>query len=96
MIEEMQEFLQKGEKLIHKAQQKMGMREGGYQGMGQRGGQRMGRMGGYGGGQGMGQMGGQGMGQMGGVYWGQPPMGQPPMHGLMPMGDEPWMDQRYM
>jgi len=88
IIEEMQEFLHKGEKLVHKAQQKMGMRDGSYQGMGQRGGQRMGRMGGY--------QGGQNMGQMGGVYWGQNPMGQSPMHGPMPMGDEPWMDQRYM
>ena len=89
MNEEFKEIIEEMEQVIHKAKQKMGMRDGSYQGMGQRGGQRMGRMHGY--------PGGQYMGQAGGVYWGQQPqMGQSPMHGPMPMGDEPWMDQRYM
>lgn len=64
LVEEMQEFLHKGEKLVAKAQQKMGMRDGGYMGQRRGGYQRMGQMDGY-------NRNGQHMGQMGGVYWGQ-------------------------
>lgn len=84
LVEEMQEFLHKGEKLVAKAQQKMGMRDGGYMGQRRGGYQRMGQMDGY-------NRNGQHMGQMGGVYWGQ----QNPMMGGNQM-DEGYFDPRYM
>lgn len=81
MMEELQEFVHKGQKLIHKAQQKMGQRRGysnTYGGGGYN--QTMGQMGGQGGyNQGYGQTMGQMHGSFdinGGMGGGQFPMGQ--------------------
>lgn len=87
MVEELQEFIHKGEKLLVKAHQKMGMRTN----------QRMGQMNGN---YGRGNYGnGQSMGQMGGVYWGQNPMQGMPnqmgMNGQFPMGEEMYNDPRF-